>query len=99
MEESLENLLATPDKVYVRVNEDRMPDGRLIPNYFYWEDGRRCHIHRVTDIRPAHSTKAGGFGMRYTINFSVVDESSSAPPRIYTKYLFLEEDRWFMERK
>ena len=92
----LEELLKNDDKVYVRVNEDRMPDGTLLLNHFYWEDGRKCIINRVTDIRPSHSTKAGGFGIRYTVDFSIEGEDA---PRSYTKYLFLEEDRWFMERE
>lgn len=94
MNESMDELLATPDKVYIRVNEDRMPDGSLLLNHFYWEDGQICYITKVTDIRPSHSVKAGGFGTRYTVEFTVEGNL-----RVYTKYMFLEVDRWFMERK
>ena len=79
-------------KVYVRVNEDRYKDGRIMPRYLVWEDGIRYKIDKVLDVRPAASIKAGGAGLRYTIR---VGEHQT--------YLFLEDDRagakWFVERK
>ena len=77
-----------PGKIYVEVTAAFKEDGRLKPLSFVWEDGRRFTIDRVTDIRPAASLKAGGCGIRYTC---LVRER--------TAYLYLEEDRWFMERR
>lgn len=76
-----------PNKIYVSVKAVFYPDGGFKPTSFVWEDGREYEISKVTDIRRASSLKAGGVGMRYTC-------------RVENKevYLFLEEDRWFMER-
>ncbi len=75
-------------KVYVDVLAMFHKDGRLIPVSFVWEDGRKYEIDRVMDITRAASLKAGGTGMRYTCNVCG-----------HEAYLFLEENRWFMERK
>jgi hypothetical protein len=75
-------------KVYVAVTAETSPDGVITPLAFVWEDGRKYEIDRVLDARPAASLKAGGNGIRYTIR--VMGRQ---------KYLFLEEKRWFMERK
>ncbi len=77
-----------PDKIYISVKAVFFPDGGFKPTSLVWEDGREYQIDRVTDIRRAASLKAGGTGIRYTC-------------RVAGKqvYLFLEEDRWFMERK
>ena len=77
-----------PNKVYVTVEATFKTDGKLIPTAFFWEDGRRYEIDRVTESCRAASLKAGGIGMRYTC-------------LVYghQTYLFLEESRWFMERK
>jgi hypothetical protein len=75
-------------KIYVDVLAMFHKDGRLIPVSFEWEDGRKYEIDRVLDVTRAASLKAGGTGMRYTCSV-----------RGHETYLFLEEDRWFMERK
>ena len=49
-------------KVYVEVNADHSANGKVIPNYFVWEDGQRYEIDRVIDVRRAASLKAGGIG-------------------------------------
>ena len=101
----IEKLLTNDVKVYVQVNEDRMPDGSIQPNYFIWKDEEkgnlRCDIIRVKDKCRSFSRRAGGYGIRYTIDFSVDDD-----PTRYTRYLFYEknserfsEDRWFLEKK
>jgi hypothetical protein len=76
------------DKVYVKVGAIFHPDGKLMPVVFWWEDGRRYGIDRVIKIQRSASLKAGGIGMRYTcmVNGKQI-------------HLFLEEDRWFLERK
>ena len=76
-------------KVYVNVIAEFTKDGRLLPRYFIWPDGRRYEIHRVVDVCRAASLKAGGVGTRYTC---IVENVQC--------YLFYEDNnRWFMERK
>ena len=50
--------------------------------------GVRYKIDEVGEVRRAASTKAGGVGMRYHIRLGEK-----------WNYMWLEEDRWFMERK
>ncbi len=75
-------------KVYVKVLADIYPNGQIVPIAFWWENGRRYDIDAVVDVGPAASLKAGGIGIRYTVMV-----------RDHQTFLFLEEDRWFMERK
>lgn len=75
-------------KVYVAVDARFEPDGKLLPLKVTWEDGRDYEIDQVLDIRRAASLKAGGAGVRYTVRIG----------RSQT-YLFLEENRWFVERR
>lgn len=76
------------NKVYVSVKAQFTPDGRLIPLSVTWEDGREYAIDKVLDARRAASLKAGGTGMRYHVRIG----------RAHT-YIFLEEDKWFVERR
>ena len=73
-------------KVYVEVAAVFTPDGKIMPQCIRWEDGTRFTVDRVTDIRRAAALKAGGCGLRYTIR---IGERQT--------YLFLDEDRWFVE--
>ena len=75
-------------KVYVTVVAKFDPDGKLIPLSVEWEDGRVFAVDKVLDIRRAASLKAGGSGIRYTVMICRKET-----------YLFLEEDRWFVERR
>lgn len=75
-------------KTYVAVEARFTPDGRLMPTAVIWEDHTRYEIERVLDVRPAASLKAGGAGIRYTVRIGRTET-----------YLFLEENRWFVERK
>lgn len=77
-----------PYKVYVEVTAIFSPEGKITPVSFRWEDGRVYEIDRVLDVRPRAATKAGGCGMRYLCMV-----------RGRETRLFLEGDRWFMERK
>lgn len=77
-----------PNKVYVTVKATFHPEGGFTPTSIIWEDGREYEIDKVTDIRRAASMKAGAIGIRYTC---IV--------RLKEVHLFIEEDRWFMERK
>jgi len=77
-----------PSKIYVTVKAIFYADGLLRPMSIIWEDDREYTIDKVTDIRRAASLKAGGTGLRYTCRINGKDT-----------YLFLEEGRWFVERK
>ncbi|MGM9522363.1 MAG: hypothetical protein ACI3VB_07795 [Oscillospiraceae bacterium] len=77
-----------PIKVYVGVKAIFRPDGRLLPTSVIWEDGHEYEIDRVLDVRRAASLKAGGTGMRYTVRIGRTET-----------FLFLEEDKWFVERR
>ncbi len=76
------------NRVYVGVTARFGPGGGLRPLTVEWEDGRRFDVDRVLDVRRAASLKAGGAGMRYTVDIGGRET-----------YLFLEEDRWFVERR
>lgn len=73
-------------KVYVEVAAVFSPEGQILPRQIRWEDGTLFAVDRVTDIRHAAATKAGGCGLRYTIRIGGRQT-----------YLFLDEDRWFVE--
>ncbi|MBR4691343.1 MAG: hypothetical protein IKP17_01160 [Oscillospiraceae bacterium] len=75
-------------KVYVAVEADFLPDGRILPKSVTWEDGKKYAIDRIQDIRKAASLKAGGAGIRYTVRIGRA-----------TTCLYLEENRWFVERR
>lgn len=75
-------------RVYVEVAAVFTPEGQIMPRQIRWEDGTLFAIDRVVDIRKAAATKAGGCGLRYTIRI-----------RGQQTYLFLDEDRWFVESK
>ncbi|WRS28891.1 hypothetical protein U6B65_01390 [Oscillospiraceae bacterium MB08-C2-2] len=60
----------------------------MLPLVIQWEDGREFKIDRILDVRLAASLKAGGCGIRYTCRISGQQ-----------RYLFLEENRWFVEGK
>ncbi len=75
-------------KVYVGVTARFEPDGRLLPMSVTWEDGREYEIDRIQSICHAASLKAGGAGIRYTVKIGRTET-----------YLFLEENKWFVERR
>ncbi len=75
-------------KVYVKVEAIFYPSGQIEPVAFWWESGRRYEIDAVIDVCRAASLKAGGIGTRYTILV-----------RNHQTFMWLEEDRWFMERR
>ena len=73
-------------KQYISVTATFDKDGNILPLYINWDDGRRFTIDRVTDVRYAASLKAGGAGIRYTCRI-----------KAHEKYIFLDENRWFIE--
>ncbi len=88
MDIDISEYLRNDDKIYVDVIEERRKDGFIRPLSFVWEDGQRYEIDRVIGACPGHSLKAGGYGIRYTVEIEGK-----------RKYMFFEEDRWFMSRK
>ena len=78
----------TDAKVYVNVVARFRKDGFLVPLTVQWEDGRVFQIDKVLSVCRSASLKAGGAGTRYTCRIlgSVTN-------------LFLENGRWFVERK
>ncbi|MDD6251984.1 MAG: hypothetical protein ACI4HJ_00915 [Ruminococcus sp.] len=75
-------------KEYVSVTARFDSDGNLLPITLHWKDGRNFDIDRVLDIRYAASLKAGGAGIRYSCRIAGQN-----------RYLFLEENRWFVDSK
>ena len=75
-------------KTYVEVTASFSPEGSVIPLSIKWQDGTIYEIDRVLDIRRAAALKAGGCGLRYTCRI-----------RGQQTYLFLDEDRWFVEAR
>lgn len=73
-------------KTFVEVIVKYRTDGHQFPLILLWEDGREFLIDKIMDVRKAASQKAGGKGIRYTC-------------RIHNRhiYLFLDEDKWFIE--
>ncbi len=75
-------------KVYVEVKVKYYPDGLIEPLSVVWEDGHEYDVDKVLGVCRAASLKAGGVGMRYTVRIGRTET-----------YLFLEENRWFVERR
>ncbi len=75
-------------KKFVEVTANFTEDGDLIPLAITWEDGAIYEIDRVITKCRAASLKAGGMGVRYTVQING-----------RAKYLYYEEPRWFVEAK
>ncbi|HOO25731.1 MAG TPA: hypothetical protein PKW24_03895 [Clostridiales bacterium] len=75
-------------KVYVDVLIRHEKNGKITPLALTWENGEVYEIDRVTQICKAASLKAGGAGLRFTCRI-----------RNRETYLFLEDDKWFVEGK
>lgn len=75
-------------KVYVEVEAVFTPEGKVLPMAVHWADGTVYAVDRVLDIRHAAASKAGGCGIRYTCRI-----------RGQQAFLFLDDDRWFVEAR
>ena len=75
-------------KQYISVTAKFDSDGNILPIKINWDDGRSFDIDRITDIRYAASLKAGGAGIRYTCRIKQTE-----------KYLYLEDNRWFINNE
>lgn len=75
-------------KVYVDVLIKQDKNGRITPLEITWENGEVYEIDKVIGACKAASLKAGGAGIRYTCRI-----------RNKETFLFLENDKWFVEGK
>jgi hypothetical protein len=75
-------------KKYVDMVVRFYPDGTITPLAIWWEDGMIFEIDKIIDVRPCASLKAGGTGIRYTCMVQG-----------HEKYIWLEENKWFVEAK
>lgn len=74
-------------KVFIGVYTYTDITGRTVPSRIRWEDGQEWEVDRVLDVRPAHATKAGGFGIRFLVRIGR-----------HERTLFQQDDgRWFVE--
>ena len=64
------------------------PEDHLQPQSIRWEDGTVYEIDKVLHVCRGASLKAGGAGIRYTVRVCCKET-----------YLFLEKNRWFVERR
>lgn len=79
----------TRRKVYVLTNVDHRVDGSARPKSITFEDGHKYEIDRVRSCCRAAATKAGGSGIRYTVQICGKET-----------FLFDEENgKWFVEAK
>lgn len=62
-------------------------NGEIFPICIIWHDGVKYKIDRIIQKCPAASLKGGGAGMRYTCLI-----------QNQRRYLFLNRNRWFIER-
>ena len=74
-------------KIPLKVNADFDLNGKIMPRFIEWEDGRVFAVDRVLDVRRAASLKAGGTGLRYICRICG-----------RTVALFNDENKWFMEK-
>lgn len=75
-------------KKYVDMIVQYTEDGKILPLAVRWAEGEIYDIDKIIDVRPAASLKAGGAGIRYTCMMQG-----------HEKYIWLEENRWFVEAK
>ncbi|MBV1708460.1 MAG: hypothetical protein KMY54_01255 [Erysipelothrix sp.] len=74
-------------KMYVDVIVHHQTDGKIKPLVIIWKNGVKYSIDKVTQVVLAASLKSGGAGVRYTCIIGGA-----------RRYLFLEDDRWFIEK-
>lgn len=75
-------------KLYVDVIVLNTKEGQIKPLMIVWQNGVKYAIDKISQVTKAASTIAGGTGIRYTCQIQGQQ-----------RYLFLEEDKWFIEKK
>ena len=68
--------------IVARMDESGTPK----PIYIIWDNGKEYNIDKILDIRKKASTKGGGAGLRYLVKIKNKE-----------RYLFLKDDKWFIE--
>lgn len=71
---------------YITVVAKMNESGTPIPLYIIWDSGKEYLIDKVLDIRKKASTKGGGAGLRYLVKIKNNE-----------RFLFLKDDKWFIE--
>lgn len=74
-------------KVYVSIVAEFSPEGKVVPRELIWDDGSKYEIDRVMSASPRAAMKVGGHGIRYECKMLGK-----------TRYVFRENDRWFVEK-
>ena len=82
-------------RVYVQVDVESSPEGRMLPRALVWQDGKRYEIDRELDIRPAHAEKAGGQGDRYKVKMKGLERQLFFEHNTNTSSSVI--GRWFVE--
>ncbi len=77
-------------KTYVTVLGRWSEGGVITPLLIFWKDGQRFPVDKVLDCRPMASTRAGGYGLRYTCRIG---------KQLAFLYYQPEDSRWFVEEK
>jgi hypothetical protein len=72
-------------KRYVDVISVQKKDGRVIPLYICWDNGRKYHIDKILSTE-RRASQVGGCGIRYVCRIQGSERN-----------LFLEKNRWFIE--
>lgn len=75
-------------KIYIDVIVLNTKNGQVKPLMIVWLNGVKYAIDKISQVTKAASTIAGGSGIRYTCSIQGQQ-----------RYLFYEEDRWFIEKK
>lgn len=68
--------------------QEEQRERKIEPLSMVWTDGAEFPVDRILDVRPAASTHAGGYGLRFSV---MIDGRQ--------RYLWLEEgnEMWFVE--
>ena len=72
---------------YVEVLARFSQQGEIIPLWIIWHNGVKYKIDRILQKCPAACLKGGGAGIRYTCLI-----------QNQRRYLYLNNNRWFVER-
>jgi hypothetical protein len=75
-------------KTFVEVISKFTEEGDIIPLSLKWGDGEVYEIDKVHSIRNRASLRAGGVGLRYECRIRNKDT-----------FIYLEDNRWFVEAK
>jgi hypothetical protein len=84
-EKAVKEIRDDKQRVYLDVVADWLPDGRILPLSFTWEDDREFKVGKILSVVKGHSLKAFAPGMRYRCQTG---------RRYY--YLHYDGERWYI---